>query len=50
MVGRHLRNPRRVVVRMEQAAQRASGGPQLWILAPRTTPSLDEILERRDAL
>ena len=49
VVGRTLRDPRRVIARMEEAADRAGDGPRLWTVAPRTTPSLDEILDRRDA-
>jgi hypothetical protein len=48
VVGRDLRHPRRVVARMQQAAARAGRGPQLWRVGPRATPSLDEILDRRD--
>jgi hypothetical protein len=49
VVSRTLRHPRRVVVRMEEAARRIQPGPRLWTIAPLTTPSLDEILDRRDA-
>jgi hypothetical protein len=49
VVARTLSDPRRVIARMEEAADRAGGGPRLWTVAPRTTPTLDEILDRRDA-
>ncbi|GAA4748152.1 hypothetical protein GCM10023350_36350 [Nocardioides endophyticus] len=49
VVGRNLRDPYRVITRMEDAAARAAGGPRLWTVAPRTTPTLDQILDRRDA-
>jgi hypothetical protein len=48
VVGRTLREPRRVVARMEEAATRAVALDRCWQLAPRTAPSLDEILDRRD--
>ena len=49
VVGRTLRHPHRVVVRMQEAARRIQPGPRLWTVAPLTTPTLDEILDRRDA-
>ncbi|WP_036507215.1 hypothetical protein [Nocardioides sp. URHA0020] len=48
MVGRTLRDPARVVARMEQAAARAVHLERRWQLAPRTVPTLDEVLDRRD--
>jgi hypothetical protein len=50
VVGRNLPDPYRVIARMEEAAARADRGPRLWTIAPRTTPTLDEILDRRDGL
>jgi hypothetical protein len=49
VVGRDLRHRDRVVTRMQQAAARAGQGPRLWVVGPRMTPTLDEILDRRDA-
>ncbi|GAA4705323.1 hypothetical protein [Nocardioides conyzicola] len=49
VVGRTIRDPRRVVIRMEQAAQRARPAPRLWRLSRDAGPSLDELLEQRDA-
>jgi hypothetical protein len=48
-VGRDLRDPRRVVRRMEQAAGRAVHLERRWQLGPEPLPTLDEILDRRDA-
>lgn len=50
VVGRDLRAPRRVVARMEEAAARAGRVPRLWRVAPRRTPTLDQLLDRRDAV
>lgn len=48
VVGRTIRDPRRVIARMEEAATRAVTLQPTWQLAPRRTPTLDEILDRRD--
>ena len=49
VVGRTIRDPYRVIARMEEAAARAVSLQPQWQLAPRRTPTLDEILDRRDA-
>lgn len=48
VVGRTLRDPRRLIARMNEAADRAVHLKPRWQLAPRTTPTLDELLDRRD--
>lgn len=48
VVGRDLRDPRRVVDRMERAAARAVHLTRSWQVAP-APPTLDEILDRRAA-
>lgn len=48
VVGRTLRDPRRVVIRMEEAASRAVSLDRRWQLGPPRSPTLDEILDRRD--
>ncbi|CAI9402790.1 hypothetical protein [Nocardioides sp. T2.26MG-1] len=49
VVGRDLREPHRVVRRMQQAAERARLLTRRWVVGAPTSPSLDEILDRRDA-
>jgi hypothetical protein len=49
VVGRTIRDPHRVVARMEEAAARAVNLEPRWQLAPRRTPTLDQILDRRDS-
>lgn len=44
LVGRTLRQPSRVIARMEEAAARAVHLEPRWQLGPRTRPSLDELL------
>jgi hypothetical protein len=48
VVGRDLRRTARAVERMRQAEARVVVGPRRWKLAP-PGPSLDEVLDRRDA-
>jgi hypothetical protein len=48
VVGRTLRDPRRVITRMEAAAARAAKLERRWQLATPQSPTLDEILDRRD--
>lgn len=48
-VGRDLRDQRRVRRRMEEAAERAVHLTRRWQLGPEPTPTLDEILDARDA-
>jgi hypothetical protein len=48
VVGRTLRDPFRVIARMEEAATRATSLDRQWQLAPRGAPTLDQILDRRD--
>lgn len=49
VVARDLRQPRRVVTRMNQAAARARALTRRWVLGPAPSPTLDELLDRRDA-
>jgi hypothetical protein len=49
VVGRDLRNRGRVIARMEEAAARAGHLSRLWVVGPPRSPTLDEILDRRDA-
>lgn len=49
VVGRTLRDIRRLVNRMEEAAARAASLERRWQLGPPRTLTLDEILDRRDA-
>ena len=48
VVGRDLRDHRRVIRRMNEAAARAGRDPHRWVLGPPRTPTLDELLDRRD--
>lgn len=50
VVGRDVRNRRSVVNRLHEAEERAGRLPQTWSLGPEPTPTLDELLDRRDAL
>ncbi|HEY0952347.1 hypothetical protein [Nocardioides sp.] len=49
VVARDLRDPARVVRRMREAAERATALTRRWVLGPPPSPTLDEILDRRDA-
>ena len=49
VVARDLREPARVVRRMQQAAARAVSLERHWQLGPPPSPTLDQILDRRDA-
>ncbi len=49
VVARDLRDPARVVRRMEQALARAVHLERRWRIGPAPRPTLDEILDRRDA-
>jgi len=49
VVGRDLRHRQLIVARMGQAESRARLVPQTWVLGPPPSPTLDEILDARDA-
>ena len=49
VVGRDVRNRRLVVNRLHEAEARAGRQPQTWVLGPEPSPTLDELLDRRDA-
>ena len=49
VVGRDLRHRPLIVARMNEAESRARLLPQTWVLGPPTSPTLDEILDARDA-
>jgi len=49
VVARDLRDPPRVVRRMNEAAERARTLTRRWALGPAPASSLDELLDRRDA-
>ena len=48
VVARDLRDPYGVIRRMEEAASRAGLVPRGWVVGPPRSPTLDEILDRRD--
>ncbi|WP_028637869.1 hypothetical protein [Nocardioides sp. URHA0032] len=50
VVAGDLRSSARVVGRMEDALARTGRLPQLWTLGPAPSPTLDELLDRRDGL
>ena len=49
VVGRDVRQRRLVVNRLLEAESRAGLLPQTWVLGPAPKPTLDELLDRRDA-
>ena len=49
VVGRDVRNRRVVVKRLHEAEARTGLLPQTWALGPEPKPTLDELLDRRDA-
>ena len=49
VVGRDMRHRPLVVARMTEAESRAKALPQKWVLGPPPSPTLDEILDARDA-
>jgi hypothetical protein len=49
VVGRDLRDRERVIRRMEESAERAVHLTRRWKLGPTPSPTLDEILDDRDA-
>ncbi|MGB0100513.1 MAG: hypothetical protein WBP61_09550 [Nocardioides sp.] len=49
VVGRDLRSRERVIARMEEAAARAPALTRRWVVGPPPRPTLDEILDRREA-
>ena len=49
VVGRDMRRRPLIVARMKEAESRALLLPQKWVLGPAPSPTLDEILDARDA-
>jgi hypothetical protein len=49
VVGRDMRHRPIIVTRMAEAEARAKLMPQTWVLGPPASPTLDEILDARDA-
>ncbi len=49
VVGRDMRHRPLIVARMKDAESRARLLPQTWVLGPAPSPTLDEILDARDA-